>query len=164
MTRYVFLTYCGLGLLLIYLLIKCMTAVSAAVGGEVVDDRGAESESSTPSSTHPSLGRPYTPDDSSEADAGPTADGDSLRKNSTDSNPSSKDTESVHQLEMPESSVHRALVTASLDWTDSLVVDSLASSIVKANACEQNAVKHPAYDVVCRFLSYCGLGWLLICI
>ena len=63
---------------------------------------------------------------------------------------------------MPESSVHRALVTASLDWTDSLVVDLLASSIVKANACEQNAVKHPAYDVVCRFLSYCGLGWLLI--
>jgi hypothetical protein len=106
------------------------------------------------SSTHPSLGPPFTPsllDDSSEADADADAGGDSLRKNSTDSNPSSKDTESVHQLETPESSVHRALVTSSLDRTDSLVVDWLASSIVKGDACEDNVVTHSAYDAVCLF-------------
>jgi hypothetical protein len=93
------------------------------------------SESSTTSSMHPSLGRPYTPslpDDSSDADA------NLLRKDSTDSDPSSlssKDTGGgdgdggVHQLETPESSVHRAPVT-SLSWIDSPVADSLASSIV----------------------------------
>jgi uncharacterized phage infection (PIP) family protein YhgE len=59
-----------------------------------VIDRGAESESST-TSTHASLGRPYTPslpDDSSDVD--------SLRKDSTDSNPNSlqnsKDAASTH--------------------------------------------------------------------
>ena len=89
------------------------------------------------SSIHPSLVRPYTPsllDDSSEVDA--DSDGDSMRKNSMDSNPSSKDTESVHQLETPELSVHRAPVTSSLDWTDLPVVDSLASLIVKGDECE----------------------------
>jgi hypothetical protein len=106
-------------------------------------------------STHPSLGRPYTPslpDDSSEADANADADGDSLRKNSMDSNPSLKDTESVHQLKTPKSSVHQVLVTSSLDWMDSPMVDLLASSIVKGDACEENAVKHPAYDAVCLLL------------
>jgi len=66
-----------------------------------------------------SLGRPYTPslpDESSDADT--DADTDSLRKDSTDSDPNSlslKDTggdgnsAGIHQLETPESSVHRAL-------------------------------------------------------
>ena len=69
-----------------------------------VIDCGAESESST-TSTHASLGQPYTPslpDDSSDAD--------SLWKDSTDSNPNSlqnsKDAGSVYQLETPESSIH----------------------------------------------------------
>jgi hypothetical protein len=92
-------------------------ARSSSRGGEVVDDRGAEDKSSTTSlSTHPSLGPPYTPslpDYSSEADADADADGDFLQKNLTDSNPSSKDTESVH----------RAPATSSLDRTDCIVVD-----------------------------------------
>jgi len=128
---------------------------STSRGGEGVEteviDRGAESESSTTSSTHPpSLGRPYTPslpDDSSEAEP----DAEHLRKNSTDSDPSinSMDAGSVHQLETPESSVHRAPVTScspsAISWSDSPVADSLASSIAKGDAGE-NAVKHPPYD------------------
>jgi len=100
-------------------------------------DRGAERESSTILSTHPSsLGRPYTlslPDDSSEA----KPDAKPLRKDSTDSGPdsSSKDAWSIHQLETPESSVHHAPVTlcfpSAMSWTNSPVADSLASSIAK---------------------------------
>jgi hypothetical protein len=74
-----------------------------------VIDRDAESESST-TSTHASLGRPYTfslPDDCSDADF--------LPKDSTDSNPNSlqnsKDADSVYQLETPESSIYRVPVT-----------------------------------------------------
>jgi hypothetical protein len=75
---------------------------------EVVE-RGAESESST-TSTHASLGRPYTPslpDDSSDVD--------SLQKDSTNSNPNSlqdSDAGSVHQFETPELSIHRVPVTS----------------------------------------------------
>jgi hypothetical protein len=61
-----------------------------------------------------------------------------------DANPSSKNAESTHQLETPEWSVHRAPATSSLDWTHSPVVDLLASSIVKGDTCEENAVNHPA--------------------
>jgi hypothetical protein len=121
-------------------------------------DREAESESSTTSSTHPpSLGRPYTPslsDDSSEVEL----DAEPLRKDSTNSDPSinSMDAGSTHQLETPESSVHRALVTScspsAMSWSDSPVADSLASSIAKGDAGE-NAVKHPPYVVVCRSVS-----------
>jgi hypothetical protein len=129
-------------------------------------DRGAESECSTTSSMHPSLGRPYTPslpDDSSDADA--DADADSLRKDSTDSDPSSlssKDTGGVgdggggevHQLETPESSVHRAPVT-SLSWIDSPVADSLASSIVvKEDESVVAGGKPPSYDVSSLFLLF----------
>jgi hypothetical protein len=88
-----------------------MTAVSAAVGGEVVDDRGTESESSAPASSNTSL--PSLPHDSSET--GGDDDGDSLRKNSANLTPSSKDAEGVHRLETPQSSVHRAPVTSSMD-------------------------------------------------
>jgi hypothetical protein len=110
-------------------------------------DCGAESESNT-TSTHPSLDRPYTPslpDESSDADA----DSDPLRKDSTDSNPnslSSKETSGIHQLETPESSVHRAPMT-SLSWTNSPVTDSLASSIVKVDETEGDT-KPPPFDTV----------------
>ncbi|KIM79867.1 hypothetical protein PILCRDRAFT_823052 [Piloderma croceum F 1598] len=115
-----------------------------------VIDRGAESESST-SSTHASLGRPYTPslpDDSSDVD--------SLRKDSTDSNPNSlqnsKDAGSVHQLETPESSIHRVPVT-SVAWTDSPVPDSLASSISKGFGHENAAQRPPPFDARMTTLS-----------
>jgi hypothetical protein len=98
---------------------------SASRGTEVETiDRGAESKSNT-TSTHPSLDQPYTPslpDESSDADA----DSDPLRKDLTDSNPnslSSKKTSSIHLLETPESSVHRAPMT-SLCWTNLPVTDS----------------------------------------
>jgi hypothetical protein len=76
---------------------------------------GAESESNTSvsSSTHPFLGRPYTPllpDDSSKSGANTNADadtyGDSIRKNSVDSNPSSKNAEGIHQLKTLGPDVH----------------------------------------------------------
>jgi hypothetical protein len=70
-----------------------------------VIDRSAESESST-TSTHPSLGRFYTP---SIPDVSSDADADPPRKDSTDSNQdslSSKETNSIHQLETPEPSAH----------------------------------------------------------
>ena len=90
---------------------------SALRGTEVETiDRGAESESNT-TSTHPSLDQPYTPslpDESSDADA----DSDPLWKDLTDSNQIS-----IHQLETPESSVHRAPMT-SLCWTNLPVTDS----------------------------------------
>jgi hypothetical protein len=70
-----------------------------------------------------------------DADAKGDGDGDSMRKDLTDANSSSKTAESVHQLETPEWSVHRAPVISSLDWTHSPVVDSLASSIVKGDTC-----------------------------
>lgn len=111
----------------------------SASRGEV--DRGVESECSTTS-----LGRPYTPslpDDSSDADV----DADSLRKDSTDSNPNSlKDADGgVHQLETPESSVHRAPMT-SLPWTNSPVTDSLASSIVKGDVNEDPVISSSPFS------------------
>jgi hypothetical protein len=121
-------------------------------------DRGAESESSTSSSTHPSLGRPYTPslpDDSSEAEA--DADGDCLRKHSTNSHPSSKDVGSIHQLETLKSSVHRAPVT-SLGWADSPMVDSMGNSIAKSDV-GGDAVKYLPFDVVRLF--YCLMGMIV---
>jgi len=121
-----------------------------------VIDRGAESECST-TSTHPSLGRPYTPslpDDSSDAD--------SLRKDSTDSSPNSlqnsKDADSVHQLETPESSIHRAPVT-SVPWADSPVPDSLASSISKGFGHDNAAQKPPPFDTVSLPLSFYLFFW-----
>jgi hypothetical protein len=97
---------------------------------------------------HLSLEQPYIPslaDDSSDADA------DSPRKDSTDSVPSSLSSKDVgggdgdvgvHQLEPPESSVHRAPVT-SLSW-----IDSPASSIVvKEDESEGAGGKPPSYDV-----------------
>ena len=99
------------------------------------------------------LGRPYTqslPDDSSEAEP----DAEPLHKDSTDSDPSinSMDAGSIRQLETLESSVHRATVAScspsAMSWSDSLVADSLASSIAKGDASE-NSVKHPPYDAVC---------------
>ena len=82
-------------------------------------NHGAESESDTSASTHPSLGRPYMPslpDDSSESGANANADadayGDSMRKNSADSNPSSKNAEGIHRLETLGSGVHRTAVTS----------------------------------------------------
>jgi hypothetical protein len=89
---------------------------SSSRGGEVIDESWTKSESITSSSsTHPSLGRPYTPplpDDSSRADTNVDVDayGDSMRKHSADSNPSSKDAEGIHRLETLESSVHRTPV------------------------------------------------------
>ena len=121
-------------------------------GGEGVD-RGAESESSTTSSMHLSLEQPYI---SSLADDSSDADADSPRKDSTDSVPSSLSSKDVgggdgdvgvHQLETPESSVHRAPVT-SLSWIDSPVADSPASSIVvKEDESEGAGGKPPSYDV-----------------
>jgi hypothetical protein len=94
-------------------------------------DGGAESESSM-TSTQPSLGRPYTlaslPYDSGDANA----DANPLRNDSTDSSQSSlssKETSSIHQLETPEVTVHRAPMIL-LAWSNSPVTDSLASSIV----------------------------------
>jgi hypothetical protein len=133
-----------------------------------VIDRGAESESST-TSTHASLGRPYTPslpDDSSDVD--------SLRKDSTDSNPNSlqnsKDAASIHQLETPESSIHRVPVTL-VSWTESPVPDSLASSISKGFGHENAAQTPPPFDAVSSlpfvlfgfFVLFFGLT-VLICI
>jgi len=120
----------------------------ASRGADVeVINRGAESKSST-SSTHPSLGRPYTPslpDDSGDADI----DAEYMRKASSDSNPnslSSKEAESIHQLETPESSVHCAPIT-SLGWTNSPVTDSLASSIAKDDGGDNAyAAKCPPFD------------------
>jgi hypothetical protein len=80
-------------------------------------ERGAESESSMPP-THPSSfgGQPYTPslpDDSCDTDA----DLDPLRKDSDSL--CLKDTAgSVHQLETPESSVHRV----PMPWTNNSLV------------------------------------------
>jgi hypothetical protein len=130
-----------------------------------VIDRGAESESSTTSSTHPSLGRPYTPslpDDPSGAEADPDTDADSAWKASTDSNPHSLSSKEegggVHQLETPESSVHRTPVTSSLGslgWTESSVTDSLASSIIKGESEDVSmgatTKQSPHYDPVRAF-------------
>jgi hypothetical protein len=106
---------------------------------------GAESESST-TSNHASLGRPYTPSLPNDS-----SDVDSLRKDSTDSNPNSlqnsKDAASIHQLETPESSIHRVPVT-SVSWTDSPVPDSLASSISKGFGHENAAQTPPPFDAV----------------
>jgi hypothetical protein len=113
---------------------------SRSRGGEVIDNHGALSESSTTLSTHPSLGRPFAPslpDNSSQAEA--DANEDTLHKDPTDWNPRSKHAGSVHQLETPKSSVHQAPVT-SLGWTDSPVVDSVANSIAKSDA-SGNAVR-----------------------
>jgi hypothetical protein len=84
------------------------TGVGAGDEDLVVVDRGAESVSSTTSSTHPSLGRPYTPslpDDSSDTDA------DSLWKDSTDSDLASHKG-SIHRLDTPGSSVHLGPITS----------------------------------------------------
>jgi hypothetical protein len=100
-------------------------SASRGADPEVID-RGAESEHST-TSTHPSLGRPYTP---SHPDDSTDADFDSLRKASTDSNPcsfSSKDAHGGHQLEPLESSVHWA------PWTDSLTADPMVRVLGSEN-------------------------------
>ena len=91
-------------------------------------NRGAEGESSTPS-THPSFGRqPYTPslpDDYSD----PDTDLDPLRKDS-DSLCLKDAAGTVHQFETLESSVHRV----PMPWTNNSLVtpdsDSLASLAV----------------------------------
>jgi hypothetical protein len=125
-------------------------AASVAAGGDSGNvypiDGGAESKTST-TSTHPSLGRrPYTlslPDNSSEASV--NRDIDSFnRQDSTVLKPtsiSSKDMEmqmGVHQLEMPESSVHRAHIRTTgelMGWTGSLVrytdTSEIGSPVVK---------------------------------
>ena len=81
---------------------------------------GAESESNTSVSlsTHPFLGRPYTsslPDNSSKSGANTNADadayGDSIQKNSADSNPSSKNAEGIHRLKTLGLGVHWIVVT-----------------------------------------------------
>jgi hypothetical protein len=107
---------------------------STSRGGVDVEpiDRGTESESSTPSTDHSSFGgQPYTPslpDDSSDRDA----DLDPLRKDS-DWLCLKDAVGTVHQLETPESSVHRV----PMPWTNNSLVtpnsDSLASSAVKVS-------------------------------
>jgi hypothetical protein len=64
----------------------------------------------------------------------------------------------VHQLEMPESSVHRTPVTSSLGslgWTESPVTDSLASSIIKGESEDVSmgatTKQSPHYDPVQAF-------------
>lgn len=54
----------------------------------------------------------------------------------------------MHQLKMLESCVHHALVGSAL-WTDSPIMDSLASSIMKGDMNEGTVVKSPSlYDPV----------------
>ena len=70
-----------------------------------------------------------------------------LRKDSTDSDPSINSIGAgIDSIE-----VHCVPVTScypsAMSWSDSLVADSLASSIVKGGACE-NVVKHQPDDVV----------------
>jgi hypothetical protein len=106
-------------------------------------DHGVESECSTTS----------LPDDSSEADV----DADSLRRDSTDSNPNSlsgsKDADGgVHQLETPESSDHQAPMT-SLSWTNSPVTDSSVNSIVKGDASEDAVTSSSPFSDPVRCLT-----------
>jgi hypothetical protein len=81
-----------------------------------------------------SLGQPYTslPDDSSETDVDTDSNLNLLSSlNDVDSD--------VHQLETPESSVHRVPMT-SIPWMNSPVTDSLANSIVKGFMSEKLAI------------------------
>jgi hypothetical protein len=111
-------------------------------------DRGAESECST-TSTHPSsLGRPYTPplpDDSGASDPEAEADPDTIRKASTDLQDArgASGSDNVHQLDTPESSVHRVPMPWTKTTPVTLELDSLASSLASSvvKGSEENAGK-----------------------
>ena len=57
----------------------------------------------------------------------------------------------VHQLETLESSVHQASMT-SLSWTNFLVTDSLANSIVKGDASEDAVISSSPFSDPVRCL------------